>query len=271
MKAVFVDKRNIVIAIMGVIILFLGITLIADETNSPGASPSVSRLQEGTEQKVAGVKSDPSEAPIKVFDKQKATLVKVVDGDTIAVSINGKDEVVRIIGIDTPEVVHPRRTVECFGKEASDEAKAIFENNKTILLESDSTQGDRDKYKRLLRYVWIDGGKTDFGKLMVGEGYAHEYTYNTLYKYQSVYKEAERGARAAKKGLWSDDACSSSIQALPTPQNSIINTSDEDKDCSDFATHAEAQSYFESKGGSPSNNADRLDADGDGIACESLP
>lgn len=285
MKTVFADKRNIVIAIMAVIILIFGFALITGEKDSPSTPPNISKLQEKTEQNVAGVQTYPSVVPSAAPDKQIATLVKVIDGDTIAVLVNGKNEAVRVIGIDTPEVVDPRKTVECFGKEASEKAKAMFENNKTVLLESDPTQGDRDKYQRLLRYVWIDNGseprsagrdrlldkrgEVDFGKFMIGAGHASEYTYNRPYKYQNEYKQAEKVAREGKKGLWADDVCMT-IQDESTEQ-SATDTSSRDKDCSDFATQEESQSYFESKGGSPTNNVDRLDSDHDGSACESLP
>ena len=275
MKILFidiVDRKNIAIAIMGLIILIFGFALIADETDSP---PDV-----------AGVQTDPSSTAVskdiptsRTDTRQKAALVKVVDGDTIVVSISGKNETVRIIGIDTPEVVDKRKTVECFGKEASDFARLTLQDNKTVLLESDPTQGERDKYNRLLRYVWIDDGKVDFGKLMIEGGYSSEYTYNLPYKYQNEYKQVERKAREAKKGLWLDDACleitgsseQEKTQTAPIDQQPMLSTSDEDKDCSDFATQEKAQVYFESKGGSPTNNVDRLDADHDGIACESLP
>lgn len=264
MKTLFADKRNIVIGIMAIIIVIFGFALIVKEADLPNTSSNVSKPQEIEKPNVAGVQTVPSNTltPTKEptpnsENKQIASLVKVVDGDTIAVSINGKNETIRIIGIDTPEVVDPRKTVECFGKESSDFAKVTLQDNKTLFLESDTTQGERDKYRRLLRYVWI--GIVDFGKLMIESGYASEYTYGTAYKYQNVYKEAERKAREAKRGLWADDVCVS------------VNVSEGDKDCSDFATHAEAQAYFESKGGSPTNNVDRLDADHDGLACESLP
>lgn len=276
MKIVFADKRNIVIAIMAVIILIFGFALITGEKDSPSTPPNISKLQEKTEQNVAGVQTEPlntsdqTKKSVPTHDTmQQATLVKVIDGDTISVSIDGKNEVVRIIGIDTPEVVDPRRTVECFGKEASDKAKVMFENNKTVLLESDLTQGNRDKYQRLLRYVWIDGGAIDFGKFMIDSGYASEYTYNIPYKYRNVYKEAESKAREGKKGLWADNVCVTT-QGESTEQ-SATDTSSRDKDCSDFSTHAEAQGYFVSKGGSATNNVDRLDSDHDGTACESLP
>lgn len=265
-KPLFAGKKNIVIAIMAVIILLLGSSLFVREGDSPDISKSVVEQQKIMDSNVAGVHSEPSNTltPTKELtpnsdNKQVASLIKVVDGDTIAVSINGENETIRIIGIDTPEVVDTRKTVECFGKEASGFAKLTLQDNKTLFLESDPTQGDRDKYQRYLRYVWIKDGEIDFGKLMITEGYASEYTYNLPYKYQNEYKQAEIEAREAKKGLWADGACVS------------VYTSEEDKDCSDFKVQDEAQTYFEGKGGSPTNNVDRLDSDHDGIACESLP
>jgi len=111
------------------------------------------------------------------------SVVKVVDGDTLSVSINGKTETIRLIGINTPETVDPRKPVECFGKEASNKAKELL-SGKRVRLETDSTQGDRDKYGRLLRYVWLEYD-IFFNKQMISDGYAYEYTYSKPYKYQS--------------------------------------------------------------------------------------
>jgi micrococcal nuclease len=138
--------------------------------------------------------------------RQIGQVVKVVDGDTIDVVIGGVKDKIRIIGINTPETVDPRRPVECFGKESSNFAKQTL-NGKTVQLESDPTQADRDKYNRLLRFVFLNDGAVDYGKLAISEGYANEYTYEVPYKYQIVYKQTEREARTAKKGLWADNAC----------------------------------------------------------------
>jgi micrococcal nuclease len=260
-KPFFAGKRNIFIAIMGVIILLLVSTLYVGSVSPPDISKNVFEQQDPVDSDVAGIQTIPlstfaptEESTDAPDTRQKATVVKVVDGDTIAVSINGKSETIRIIGIDTPEIVDPRKTVECFGKEASDFANLTLQDNKIVLLESDPTQGDKDKYQRLLRYVWIDD-VTDFGKLMINDGFASEYTYNLPYKYQNEYKQAEKNAREANKGLWADDAC----------------VGYSEMDCSDFSVQDEAQTYFEGKGGSPTNNVDRLDSDHDGLACESLP
>ena len=132
-------------------------------------------------------------------------VIEVVDGDTVKVNIDGTIETLRLIGIDTPETVHPSKPVECFGIEASNKAKSTL-NNKRVSLESDPTQGDRDKYSRLLRYVILEDG-TNFNKMMISQGYAYEYTYSTPYKYQSEFKQAQSNAQNSKLGLWADGVC----------------------------------------------------------------
>lgn len=206
-------------------------------------------------------------------------VTRVIDGDTIDVSINGKTERIRLIGVNTPETVDPRTGVQCFGKEASNKAKEIL-SNKSVRLEADPTQGDRDTYNRLLRYVIMESG-INFNLQMIQEGYAFEYTYRIPYKYQNDFKAAERNARDNKIGLWADNTCQGTLKSTNTAtskpatntQTTTSNTSSKgDKDCKDFKTQAEAQAYFNSKGGSVTNNIDRLDGnDKDGIVCESLP
>lgn len=133
-------------------------------------------------------------------------VTKVVDGDTFTVEIAEKKETIRLIGIDTPEVVDPRKPVQCYGREASEKAKELL-YGKTVTLINDPTQGDRDTYKRLLRYAFLEDG-TNVNEYMITEGYAHEYTYQSKpYIYQNEFKAAERNARENKKGLWADDAC----------------------------------------------------------------
>lgn len=132
-------------------------------------------------------------------------IIRVVDGDTFVVNVDGKDEKVRLIGIDTPEVVDPRKPVQCFGREASDKAKEML-HDVYVHLEADPTQSNHDKYDRLLRYAFLENG-TFFNEYMVKEGYAHEYTYQIPYKYQKRFKTAQTYARENKKGLWADGIC----------------------------------------------------------------
>jgi micrococcal nuclease len=132
-------------------------------------------------------------------------VAKVVDGDTIDVLIDGKTERLRLIGMDTPETVDPRKPVQCFGKEASIKMAALV-SGKSVTLEADPSQGERDKYGRLLRYVFLENGQ-NVNLTMIAEGYAHEYTYNLPYKYQADFKAAEAAAKASGKGLWSPNTC----------------------------------------------------------------
>lgn len=138
---------------------------------------------------------------------------KVVDGDTFDVSINGQIKRIRLIGVDTPETVDPRKAVQCFGKEASNKAVELLFNKK-VKLEADSTQGELDKYGRLLRYVIREDGLF-FNKWMIENGYAHEYTYSKPYKYQQEFKNAQQEAETQKRGLWADNACPSAPVEAP--------------------------------------------------------
>ena len=127
---------------------------------------------------------------------------RVVDGDTIVVTENGEEKKVRLIGVDTPETVDPRKPVECFGKEASDKTTEYL-LGKAVVLEPDLSQGDVDKYGRLLRYVFLENG-FHVNLALIADGYAYEYTYDLPYKYQADFKEAEKGAKERRLGLWGD-------------------------------------------------------------------
>ncbi len=132
-------------------------------------------------------------------------VVRVIDGDTIVVQIGDRDEKVRFIGIDTPETVDPRKPVQCFGKEASLKTKALLSIGQVRLV-SDTSQGNRDKYGRLLRYLFLPDG-TFVNKVLIEQGFAHEYTYRLPYQYQTEFKQAQNSAREKKLGLWADGVC----------------------------------------------------------------
>jgi len=149
--------------------------------------------------------SDSNQLQTTTGDESLYTVVKVIDGDTIDVVVQGKTERLRLIGVDTPETVDPRKTVQCFGVEASNKAKEIL-NGQRVKIEADVTQGNRDKYGRLLRYVFL-ADDTNFNQRMIEDGYAHEYTYNVPHKYQTDFMAAEKNAREKKLGLWSDETC----------------------------------------------------------------
>lgn len=132
-------------------------------------------------------------------------VTRVVDGDTIKVQIGTTGETVRLIGINTPETVDPRKPVECFGIEASNRAKELL-SGKYIRLESDPSQDDRDKYGRLLRYAYLEDGRF-FNLMMIRDGYAYEYTYSVPYLFQAEFKATQSAAEENKRGLWAPGAC----------------------------------------------------------------
>lgn len=129
----------------------------------------------------------------------------VVDGDTIDIIKDGARIPVRLIGINSPEVAGPYTKQQCYGPEASAEAKRLMTGT-SVRIESDPTQDQHDKYGRLLAYVYMPANSDPNGILvnayMVKEGFAREYTYKKPYEHQSEFKADESAARAAKKGLW---------------------------------------------------------------------
>lgn len=131
---------------------------------------------------------------------------KVVDGDTIDIDYKGSIKTIRLIGINTPETVDPRKPVECFGKEASNKAKELI-TGKKVRIESDPDNDALDKYGRMLDFIWLEDG-TFINDKMVRDGYAYEYTYNNqYYKYQKQFREAQAEAKQNNRGLWNASTC----------------------------------------------------------------
>ncbi|MBI2593490.1 thermonuclease family protein [Candidatus Daviesbacteria bacterium] len=134
---------------------------------------------------------------------QKSFLVtKVIDGDTIEIKSDPKTLKVRLIGIDTPETVDPRRPVGCFGKKASAETKRLIEGKQVILTKDVS---ETDKYNRLLRYVFLpigDGENLFINDYLIRQGFAKILTYPPDIKYDSRFLQAEKEAKDNLRGLW---------------------------------------------------------------------
>lgn len=132
-------------------------------------------------------------------DRLPATVVGVTDGDTIRVNLaDGTLERVRLIGIDTPESVDPRRPVQCYGPEASRHTKQLLDG-KAVELELDVQQ--RDRYGRLLAYVWL--GETNVNVQIAADGFAQQLTIPPNVRYEEPIRNAVREAREAGRGLWS--------------------------------------------------------------------
>ena len=187
------------ILLFGIGLLALAFTLLGAQNREVVATtPSVPQLANVTTSMTDGATTPP-------HPKNTYPVEKVIDGDTISIIKDGKAVTLRLVGLDTPETVDPRKPVQCFGKAASDKAKELLAG-KTVRLEFDSSQGLLDKYGRTLAYVFLSNG-TLFNEYMIAEGYGHEYTYNLPYKYQREFKAAEARAREEKRGLWADDTC----------------------------------------------------------------
>lgn len=131
----------------------------------------------------------------------ESQVIRVVDGDTIIVALNHKPETVRLLGINTPETVAPNRPVQCYGPEASERTKELLANQ-IVKLEIDTSQDNRDKYNRLLRFVFLE--EENVNESLVRDGYAREYTFNTKkpYLYQTQFRAAQKLAKKNKLGLW---------------------------------------------------------------------
>jgi len=144
----------------------------------------------------------PSPTPYVLTDLDKKRMyrvVRVVDGDTFDIDFRGKTERVRLLAIDTPESVDPRKPVQCFSKEATKKLEELS-LNKYVRLVYDKAQGDRDKYQRFLRYAY--DGKLFINREMVVKGYAFSYkSYPT--KYLKEFNKLEANARDKNLGLWS--------------------------------------------------------------------
>ena len=128
---------------------------------------------------------------------------RVVDGDTIRVMIEGEEKVVRLVNVNAPESVDPRREVECMGMEASEMMKELAAG-KRVRLEKDETQQDKDRYGRLLRFVFLEDGR-DVGLEMIRLGYAQSTPYGSEpHVYLEKYDAAAEEAREAGLGLWGE-------------------------------------------------------------------
>jgi len=157
------------------------------------------------------------------FDKAKQTAVsqqpglysvtQFVDGDTITVNMNGHEEKVRFVGVDTPETHKPNAPVQCFGPAAAAFTKTTIGSHQVRLV-SDSQSTDRDRYNRLLRYVYLPDG-TNVNEALIQGGYGFYYPYFPFTK-SDEFAAAQATAMAAHKGLWA------SCHPTPTDRGGYI-------------------------------------------------
>ena len=132
---------------------------------------------------------------------QSVRVEKVIDGDTIAVIIDGNKMTVRFIGVNAPETYQGKKS-ECFAEESFQYVKKRIEGSNVSLV-PDVTQENKDKYERLLRYVMLGDG-TNLNLELVEKGYAKEYTYKIPYQYQQEFRSAQTTAKTNTIGLWKE-------------------------------------------------------------------
>lgn len=140
----------------------------------------------------------PTDVPLSTEGRTEVAVERVVDGDTFVIRSPEKERV-RLIGVDTPETVKPDHPVEPFGPEAGALTRQWIEG-RSVVLEFDREK--RDKYGRLLAYVWVDGKMLNEELLRQGLGRAL-LQYNFSAERKELFRRAEAEARAARRGIWS--------------------------------------------------------------------
>jgi len=191
--------------IAGTLYGFVALTLLASLFGSPTTSTNNQKTTPSGE--VAGTTSAPIPSDTSTpIPADLIQVVNVVDGDTVRLS-DGK--VVRLIGIDTPEIGNQSA---CFGQEASKKADELLQDQ-FVRLEKDVSETDR--YNRLLRYVWK--GDDLVNETLVAQGYARVSTYPPDVKYQDRFLAAEKAAREANLGLWSSCITPTTKPTTPKP------------------------------------------------------
>ncbi|MGE3796094.1 MAG: thermonuclease family protein [Dehalococcoidia bacterium] len=136
----------------------------------------------------------------------RGTVSDVVDGDTIRVVSRGFETPVRLIGLDTPETRAPGTPVQCFGPAATRRLRGLLPEGRQVILVTDPTQDTRDRYGRLLAYVYRPGKRGPSGSVnwsLVRSGHAKVYVYGGVrFRHAVPYFRAQNRARRAKAGLW---------------------------------------------------------------------
>ena len=135
-----------------------------------------------------------------ITSPNSATVKHVVDGDTIDIAIGGNTERVRLIGINTPETKHPTKGVECFGPEASAYTEQLLPEGTALRVERDIEA--RDKYGRLLLYVYIENGNVFVNLDLVLQGYARPMVFEPNTAHKADFAQAATQAELRNVGLW---------------------------------------------------------------------
>ncbi|MBP1156184.1 MULTISPECIES: thermonuclease family protein [unclassified Paenibacillus] len=203
-------------------------------------------------------------APVENKMLFTAKVTRVVDGDTIKIEMEGKEETVRMIMVDTPETVHPSKPMQPFGPEASALAKETLEG-KEVRLELDVSE--RDRYGRILAYVYVNDRM--FNEVLLEKGLARVSVFPPDVKHADRFREIQKEAQKAKLGIWSiedyvsDKGYDDSTAPVPTKPKASQNEDVYYAKCAEVRAAGKAPLHR----GDPGYRSG-LDRDGDGIACE---
>ncbi len=250
-------------------------------STTPATSTTTTTTTTTTSTTTTSTTTSPPVAALPAGDD--VVVASITDGDTLRVrTAAGANEPVRLIGIDTPETRDPRRGVECFGREATTQIAALLPIGTAVRLEYDVER--RDRYDRVLAYVWRAADALHVNDAMVATGYASPYRVPPNVKYAERFTQLGVAAREQGLGLWS--ACGgtdapaaasapapASAPAAPAPvpfaapagdcdvnyAGACVPVSAVDLDCADVGARR-----FQVVGADPHG----FDGDGDGVACE---
>lgn len=255
---------------------------VESHQESSQSADTIIQIETDTSTNVAIAEDSNEETTDAETELIPAVVTNIVDGDTFDVEINGKEERVRLLLVDTPETKDPDKPVQPFGPEATEFAEKTL-SGKEVKLEFDGPE--RDKYDRLLVYLWI--GDKIFNQMLLEEGLARiAYVYDPPYKHYDAFVETEEKAKKEKKGVWSipeyvtNDGFNEKIVALknsePKPKEEPKQEQKQEpkqqpaqqanvyyKNCSEARAAGAAPIYRGEPGYRPA-----LDRDNDGIACE---
>lgn len=150
----------------------------------------------------SGWLSDASKTAVRSAQTNQPGLYAIdhfIDGDTIAVNMNDNIETIRMIGVDTPETHKPNTPVQCYGPQAAAYTKDLIGDSR-VRLQADPLDTNRDRYGRLLRYVYLPDGRLVENEL-IKNGYGFAYTAFPFEK-KVDFSAAMQAAQSAKAGLW---------------------------------------------------------------------
>jgi len=186
MKKQPTNKAITILVLVGVIFV---LSLIPNGSNN------------SAKQKATQSANSNSATSVKTSDIQPGyySVDRFIDGDTISVNMNGRSEKIRMIGVDTPETHKPNTPVQCYGPAASAYTKNIIGNQK-VRLQADPMSSNRDKYNRLLRYVYLPDG-TNLNAQLISTGNGFYYPYFPFEKAEE-FSKLQENAKNTGKGLW---------------------------------------------------------------------